>query len=43
MFELPKAEWVIYSAGMRQIHKWSIDGRGRKIEQTKKISLRKKE
>ena len=25
MFELPKAEWVVYSAGMRQIHKWSTE------------------
>jgi len=27
-----QTQWVIYSAEMRQIHKWSIDGLELKIE-----------
>ncbi len=36
-------QWVIYSAKMWQIHKWSIDGLGIFNAKNHKISLCKKE
>ena len=32
MQKMLQTQWVIYSAEMRYIHKWSIDGLGLKIE-----------
>ncbi len=39
-----QTQWVIYSAEMRQIHKWSINGLELKIEKkTKSHSVKKSE